>query len=373
VPCLCTRVGSDISACPKCGTDLKALERGDMDKRSDSKNTLGNSAASYLRRLGLEVNSKTEMAKSLDISSEMKVTASKRRFLGPGNASSNASPQKGSSSYPRYVTPDFKPFDPLELARETEEIVCRGRSRKYTNFYSTKVYGGIATGYACGCCLRCVFCWVDWSRDFPESNGRFYSPEEVFSTLGETARKFKVKKLRVSGAEPTLGREHLLGLLELVEASEFDVFILETNGILFGSDKGYVEKISKFKKPHVRVSLKAGTPEAFTRKTGAKAESFELPFKAIRNLLDYGASFHVAAMSLDPRIMKADERRSLVERIAEIDPRLLTSLEEEVIDPYKATLARLRYAGIELEWPLRRVYAPIRSIQRGSQRTQSAF
>ena len=63
-----------------------------------------------------------------------------------------------------------------------------------------------------------------------------------------------------------------------------------------------VKDVSKFRKAHVRVSLKAGTPEDFTRKTGAKAEAFEIPLKAIENLLDSGGSFHVAAMSADPRI-----------------------------------------------------------------------
>jgi len=71
--------------------------------------------------------------------------------------------------YPRYVTPDFEPFDPVKLARETEKIVTKYENgkckRKYTAFYATGVYGGISTGYTVGCCLRCVFCWVDWSRE----------------------------------------------------------------------------------------------------------------------------------------------------------------------------------------------------------------
>lgn len=53
--------------------------------------------------------------------------------------------------YPRLVTPNFEPFDPVELARETEKIVCRqgsdGLERKYTGFYCTGVYGGIGTGF----------------------------------------------------------------------------------------------------------------------------------------------------------------------------------------------------------------------------------
>jgi len=259
-------------------------------------------------------------------------------------------------TYPRFVTPDFEPFNPIELAMETEKIVCRGNKRKYTAFYATGVYGGIATGYTCGCCLRCVFCWTNWSRDFPEKFGKFYSPVEAFEKLSEAAHKYDVRKLRISGAEPTLGRGHLLALLELVDDSEFDIFILETNGILFGADENYVKEISRFKKPHVRVSLKAGTPEAFTRRTGARPESFELPFRAIRNLLNHGVSFHVAGMMDDPRIVSKQERVELARRLVEIDPRLVVAFEGEVIDSYETTLARLKSAGLSLKWPLRERY-----------------
>jgi len=37
-------------------------------------------------------------------------------------------------TYQRFLKPNFKPFDPLELAKQTEEIVN----------------GGIASGYAAG-------------------------------------------------------------------------------------------------------------------------------------------------------------------------------------------------------------------------------
>jgi uncharacterized Fe-S cluster-containing radical SAM superfamily protein len=178
------------------------------------------------------------------------------------------------------------------------------------DFYATGVYAGIGTGYTCGCCLRCVFCWVDWSRDFPERHGQFFSADEAFQRLKEAAQRFNVRKLRISGAEPTLGKEHLLGLLAHVERSDFELFILETNGILLGADRDYVKDLSKFKKAHIRVSLKSGTPEDFARKTGAKAEAVEIPFKGIENLLDFGVSFHVAAMSADPRIMDQNERRA---------------------------------------------------------------
>jgi uncharacterized Fe-S cluster-containing radical SAM superfamily protein len=117
-----------------------------------------------------------------------------------------------------------------------------------------------------------------------------------------------------------------------------------------GADPEYARQIARFKKVHTRVSLKAGTPEAFTRKTGATAGGFELPFRAIVNLLEAGTSFHVAAMSADTQIVSDRERQSLLDRLAAIHPALVRRLEEEVVDPYPTTLKRLRHAGMKLPW-----------------------
>ena len=108
--------------------------------------------------------------------------------------------------------------------------------------------------------------------------------------------------------EPTVGREHLLNLLEFVEDSDIDVFILETNGILFGADKTYVMDVSRFTKPHIRVSLKAATSKGFEKRTGAKGEFFNLPYHAIEYLKDAEVSFHVAAMT-DSRVLDKNERK----------------------------------------------------------------
>jgi len=246
--------------------------------------------------------------------------------------------------YVRYVTPDFEYFDPVELAKETEKIVCRDDQRKYTGFNLWRYYGGTIDGYTCGCCLRCVFCWADWSRDFPERAGHFYTPERAFERIISLAKKYGVNRVRITGAEPTIGKKHLLRLLELFENSDISVFILETNGVLFGVDKRYVKQISKFEKHHVRISLKAGFPEEFAKKTGALPESFEIPFQAIRNLLDCNVDFHVAAVT-DPRIMSFKERANLIRKLKEIDPNLIKTLEEEVLEPHQTALVRLKYAG----------------------------
>ena len=46
--------------------------------------------------------------------------------------------------------------------------------------------------------------------------------------------------------------------------------------------------------------------------------------------------------------------------MADVDPELALNLKEEIVDAYKTTLSRLRYAGLDLDWPLRKAYAPIR-------------
>ena len=264
-------------------------------------------------------------------------------------------------NYQRFLSPGFKPFNPLKLAEETEKMMTRqgedGLERKYTDFYSVPVYRRIATGYAVGCCLRCFYCWSDWSRDFPEKFGQYYSPRQAAQMLFKAAEKGitysdywrkiiqKVDKLRLSGCEPTIGKEHLLNLLHYVEESKCKLFILETNGIILGNDKNYVKRLSEFKdKLYVRVfSIKAATPEGFTQRTGAIGEFHKLPFQALKNLLDEGIYARTAAMT-DERIMPKEERRILIQMLDEIDPKANypKTLEEEVIDAYDTTIKRIK-------------------------------
>lgn len=246
--------------------------------------------------------------------------------------------------YPGHIRPGHEPFDPLELAASTEEIVCKDSMRKYTDFYCTGVYGGISTGYTVGCCLRCIFCWVDLSRDFPEEYGRFYSPESVFEQLLRNAKKDQVKRMRISGGEPTLCRPHLVGLLDLIEGTSY-MFILETNGILLGADEGYVRELTRYTNIHLRVSLKAGSPEGFQIRTGARGDFYELPYHAVRHLMKERISFNVAAMS-DSRLMSSEERAAMLGKLKEIGYKGF--LEEETCDPYPHTIYRLEEAGWSL-------------------------
>lgn len=247
--------------------------------------------------------------------------------------------------YPRYITPGFVPFDPIDLATITEKIVFRGTSRKYTKFRKVGAYGGISTGFAVGCCLRCIYCWVDWSRDFPEAHGKFYTPQQVFQNMVAKAKSKRVKKLRISGGEPTLGKDHLLQVLGFVKDTKY-LFMLETNGILLGHDPSYAEELERFSRNlHVRVSLKAGTPGGFQKRTGAAGKFFELPFLAVKNLVQTRLDFHVACMS-DPRLMPKEERDAIVWKLKELGYE--DYLEDERCDPYPTAQARMQKAAGDL-------------------------
>jgi uncharacterized Fe-S cluster-containing radical SAM superfamily protein len=233
-------------------------------------------------------------------------------------------------------------YDPLRLAGEVEEIVVKGSLRRYYRVARPgRWYGGIATADCCGCCLKCVFCWSGVPRDNPGGVGRFYSPEDIFRRLVGCAERFGYQQLRVSGNEPTIGREHLLKLLELIDQTRYR-FILESNGILI--DHGYARQLSKYDCVHVRVSLKGTSREEFSLLTKAKPEGFDLQLDALRNLLDAGVPCHPAVMlSFSPK----ENLEALKETLRGIDPGLTRELEEEYVFLYPHVVERLKREGIK--------------------------
>ncbi|MCS7385398.1 MAG: radical SAM protein [archaeon GB-1867-005] len=236
------------------------------------------------------------------------------------------------------------PFDPIKLSEATERIVVRGSKRKYYRVArGGRWYGGIATADCCGCNLRCIFCWSGYPRDRPDKVGKFQSPEQIYESLDSCAKRRGYRLIRVSGNEPTIGKEHLLKLLELVDTEGKYLFILETNGILLGYDKLYAKQLSKYKNIHVRVSLKGTMPQEFSKLTGAKPEAYNYQLMALQNLLDYGVKCHPAVML---SFSTKKNLKNLIMRLMEIDPILVDELEEEYVFLYPHVVERLKKAGI---------------------------
>ncbi len=231
-----------------------------------------------------------------------------------------------------------KGFDPIKLTAATEKVVVDGNRRKYVQLgRPLRFYGGTTSATEVGCNLRCKFCFSDKPVWKPQKTGKFYTPQEVFDGLVRSARKHGHKIISASASEGTIGREHLLGLLDLVEQSEF-IYILETNGLTLGNDPDYVQALSKYNRLHVRVSIKGDSPEQYHELTGACPESYELPYKALRHLIGAGVSCNaclMASFSNDEGIERVKEK------IFGIHPGILKSLEIEKISLFPKVIKRL--------------------------------
>jgi len=235
-------------------------------------------------------------------------------------------------------------YDPLTLSAATEKVVVDGARRKYVQLgRPLRFYGGTTSATEVGCNLRCKFCFSDKPVWKPKQTGKFYSAQEVFDGLTKTARKHGHTIISASASEGTIGRDHLMELLDLVEESEF-VYVLETNGMILGNDPEYVQALSKYSRLHVRVSIKGDSPEQFHELTGALPESYELPYSALRHLIATGISCNACLMSS----FSDDEGIKRVQRkLMDIHPGILKSLEIEKITMFPKVAQRLKDKGLK--------------------------
>ena len=230
-------------------------------------------------------------------------------------------------------------YDPIALAAATEKVVVRGNQRKYVQLgLRLRFYGGSISATEVGCNLRCKFCFSDKPVWKPGRVGKFYAPQAVFDGLDRAARKYNTKIISASASEGTLGKQHLLELLELVDQSDY-TYVLETNGMILGFNQQYVRDLKRFKNLHVRVSMKGCCPEEFHKLTGAQSSAYELPFKALEALIAACISCN-ACLSVsfsDQASIRAAKRR-----LYDLWPGLLKSLEIERIKLFPKVRKRLR-------------------------------
>ncbi len=236
----------------------------------------------------------------------------------------------------------MRPFDALERAFEIEKIVIKENKRKYYRLgRSGSWYGGISTADCCGCNLECLFCWSGKPRDNPEKIGIFKTPEEVAQELIKCAIKKNYHLLRLSGNEPTIGKNHLLNLIEILSRERY-LFILETNGTLL--DKDYLIDLKKFKRLHIRVSLKGTCGEEFSKLTGAIPENFEKIIENLKALSQLNLKFNLAVMlSFSPK----EKILKLKEVLGKISKKILENFEEEYVILYPIVKERLKKANIK--------------------------
>ena len=242
------------------------------------------------------------------------------------------------------ITRAMKGYDPIKLTEKMESIVVDGNKRKYAKLSRPlRFYGGITSAVEVGCNLRCKFCFSDKPVFRPQSTGKFYTPQQVFDALTKGAKRYGHKLISASASEGTLGRQHLFELLDLVEQSEY-IYILETNGMTLGNDMAFAEKLAPYKNLHVRVSIKGTSQEEYHKLTDAIPESYELPFRALKHLIDAGVSCNACVMI---SFSNEDGIRKVERKLFETHPGLLKSLEKERITPFPKVAQRLAKNGLK--------------------------
>ena len=238
-------------------------------------------------------------------------------------------------------------YDPVQRHLAIEKLVTRlgpeGQEKRYYRFRPARWYGGIITADCAGCGLLCRFCWVrDSVMLRPADTGKFYTPRQVADSLTVLARKCGFRQLRVSGGEPTIGKGHLLRLLDLLQGKGLS-FILETNGILLGYEEDYARDLARYGFIHARVSLKGCSKEEFSMLTGAKPEGFELQLSSLRNLTEAGVKCHPSVMvSFSSR----ENLQGLMEKLKEIRPDLAEQVEIEELILYPHVVKRIGEFGL---------------------------
>jgi uncharacterized Fe-S cluster-containing radical SAM superfamily protein len=156
------------------------------------------------------------------------------------------------------------------------------------------------------------------------------------------ARKFGFSQLRVSGGEPTIGKAHLLGLLDLLK-NEGLSFILETNGILLGHDADYARELAGYDFVHVRVSLKGCNGQEFSMLTGAESDGFELQLGSLKALTEAGVECHPSVIV---SFSSNENLDNLKERLKQIATVLAEQVEIEELILYPHVIKRLQKCGI---------------------------
>lgn len=222
----------------------------------------------------------------------------------------------------------------------------KGEKRLYHKFRAAPYYGGIATADAVGCSFLCAYCWSYKRNENPVHFGRFFSAQEVADNLLRIARQRGLDLFRITGSEPILGESslrHLLQVIEMIHSQKPRAkFIIETNGLVLGYRK---ELVSWLKKDCVvvRVAIKGVDSDSFERISGARAEFFPLPLRAIQNLEQLGVCVWPALMA---DLFRESEIVGLRKMLREWH--IQAELELEGLEPYPFVLENMRRRGLFL-------------------------
>lgn len=240
--------------------------------------------------------------------------------------------------------------DILSVTRSIEREVCLERGeqilRRYYRFRSSRHYGGSAVADVIGCNLACAYCWF-WKVNSKPWLGTLEPPMSVVKNLLSIARSRGYKVIRLSGGEPTLCFKHLIQVLDIFSSMRYadELFILESNGVLLGLYREFIDMLVGYKGfLVVRISLKGCTKEEFEVITGVDGSVYDYQINALRHLASSPLRFLIA---IPMSFCTKGSFAKLLEQLSKILGELLVEvLEPEVVILYPSTIERLCRKGL---------------------------
>ncbi|MFA5408966.1 MAG: radical SAM protein [Bacilli bacterium] len=236
-------------------------------------------------------------------------------------------------------------FDPIKRSQEIENLVMEGTAKRYyrfrfATFYRSDMRKGIITADGVGCNLLCGYCW-NLSRNLQPSVGRFYEPAKVAEKLVHLSEKEKnanADLYRISGCEPFLGEasaRHLVAIVDAFERKEKPAgFMIESNGIMLGAMPELCNMLHGLD-VHVRIAVKADSPERFEMITGAKGDAWRYQEIAVNELNKRNISCSVAIMPQFVNPLKIKFRGTIPDQ-----------LEQEQLKKYPQTVKQMKARGL---------------------------
>jgi uncharacterized Fe-S cluster-containing radical SAM superfamily protein len=187
-----------------------------------------------------------------------------------------------------------------------------------------------------GCTYACNFCYVPSQVNAANpALGMFFSPKEIIEHFERAREKSKepINVLRITGGEPTIVPEIVLGVYDRLEEIPNTYLWIDTNL----STTKYLLKLegdlkSIVKKRNVGVvgCFKGFCKDDFSIITGAKPEFYENQFEAAKLFLEWKTDFYVYLPSLIYEDDIKSKARDFMEKLRELNKNL--PLRVEMLD-----------------------------------------
>lgn len=188
-----------------------------------------------------------------------------------------------------------------------------------------------AACFAHGCNLRCPQCQnygVTYGTAEPPT-----TPQRAARRLTRVARAFGVRRLAISGGEPTLNRRWLIAFFRELRRLNPDAHLhLDTNATYLTPD--YIDELVEAGVTDVGPDLKGCSVETFMRITGIRDRRLaqlylRTAWESVRYMVDryYPDRLFVGVgIPYNPRLISLEEVREMGERLAELDADLQVTL-----------------------------------------------